>query len=83
VTDAVEFDNLTDTQRSEWLSLCAVDQMDPANGTAAANTATRIFGGGSTTIDNLQNLRTKTISRAEELGLGPVNIGDVQNARVL
>lgn len=82
-TDSTEFDALTDAQRSEWLNLCGIEQLDPANGTPAAAAATRIFGGGSTTLANLQSLREEVISRATQLGLGAVNLGDVQNARAL
>jgi hypothetical protein len=83
VTDATEFDTLTDAERSEWLSLCAIDTVDPANGTPAAAMATRIFGGGSTTLANLVAFRTENISRAVELGFGTIVIGDIQNARAL
>jgi hypothetical protein len=82
-TDSTEFDALTDAQRSEWLSLCAIEGLDPANGTPAAATATRIFGGGSTTLSNLQSLREEVVGRGTELGFGSVHIGDVQNARRL
>jgi hypothetical protein len=82
-TDSAEFDALTDAQRSEWLSLCAIESLDPANGTPAAATATRIFGGGSTTVANLQTLRSEVVGRGTELGFGDVNVGDVQNARAL
>jgi hypothetical protein len=82
-TDSTEFDALTDAQRSEWLSLCAIDNLDPANGTPSAATASRIFGGGSTTLGSLQALRQEVVSRGTELGFGNVVIGDVQNARAL
>lgn len=82
-TNSTEFDALTDAQRSEWLSLCAIESLDPANGTPAAATATRIFGGGSTTVANLQTLRSEVVGRGTELGFGNVNVGDVQNARAL
>jgi len=83
VTDSGEFDVLTDVARSEWLSLCAIDNVDPSNGTPAAATASRLFGGGSTTLANLIAFRTENISRAVELGFGVIVIGDVQNARAL
>lgn len=82
-TNSAEFDNLTDAQRSEWLALCAIDSLDPANGTPAAATATRIFGGGSVTITNLQSLRNENISRAQQLFGQDVVPGDVQKARLL
>jgi hypothetical protein len=82
-TDSTEFDALTDAQRSEWLSLCAIQDLDPNNGTPAAATATRIFGGGSTTLASLQSLRDEVVSRAVQIGLGSVHVGDVQNARAL
>ena len=83
VTNAGEFDLLTDAARSEWLSLCAIDSVDPANGTPAASTAIRLFGGGSATVVALNAFRTDNVSRSVELGFGPVIIGDIQNARAL
>ncbi len=82
-TDATEFDALTDAQRSEWLSLCAIDSMNPANGTPAAAAATRIFGGGSATLTALQSLRAENISRAQQLFGVAVQVGDIQAARQL
>lgn len=83
VTDSGEFDALSDAARSEWLSLCAIESVDPANGTPAAGTATRLFGGGSVTVAALNDFRTDDVSRAVELGVGSVTIGDVQNARAI
>jgi hypothetical protein len=40
-----------------------------------------IFAAGSTTRANLAALQTRTVSRAEELGLGVVAPGDVELAR--
>lgn len=40
-----------------------------------------VFGGGSTTITNLAALRKIDISRANELGLGTVKVGHIEEAR--
>ena len=83
VTDPTEFDALTGAERTEWLALCAIDSVNPANGTPAEAMATRIFGGGSVTLVNLNAFRTETISRAVELFGTNVVPGDVQAARIL
>ena len=44
---------------------------------------TDVFGAGSVTVTNLTPFRTKTASRAEELGLGRVTASDVANTRRL
>jgi hypothetical protein len=83
VTDDTEFSTLSDAARSEWLSLCAISEVDPANGTPATGTATRLFGGGSATVVALNAFRTENVSRGVEIGVGNVVIGDVQNARAI
>lgn len=80
-TDSTEFGALTPESRNEWLTLCAIDSVDPSNGLPAAATAVRLFGGASTTVSNLNTLRTIPMTRAEELGVGSIVLGDVQNAR--
>ncbi len=83
VTDGTEFAALTDAAKAQWLALCAIESIDPNNGTPAAALTTDLFGGGSTTQGALVALREETVSRAVEIGLGNVIIGDVQNARAL
>lgn len=83
VTDPTEFDGLTAEERLEWLSLCAIDSVNPSNGTPAAATATRLFGGGSNTVTSLNAFRDEAVSRAVEIGVGTVNEGDINNARAL
>ena len=82
-TVASEFDALTDAQRSEWLSLCAIETLNPADGTPARDTAVRIFGGGSGTIAALQTLRTESVSPAQLEGLPKVRADYVRVARAL
>lgn len=85
-TDAAEFAALDQGAGNDadiknlWLAFCARDSIDPFG---AANVAfvQWIFGGGSTTISNLQALRVEPQSRASELGLGAVKTGDVEYAR--
>lgn len=83
VTDAGEFDLLTDAERSEWLSLCAIDNVNPANGTPAAAVTIRIFGGGSVTTTSLIALRSITVSPASVAGLPFVREDHVRIARTL
>jgi hypothetical protein len=78
-----EFDALTDAQRNEWLSICAIESLAPENGKPAASTVIRLFGGGSATVIALAALRNETVSRGTVLGFGGLVIGDIQNARAL
>ena len=79
-TDDTEYSALTDAQKSAWDALCAIDQIDTVSGVAKAREA-ELFGGGTTTRTNLLAIRNETVSRAQELGLGNVNEGDVRQAR--
>lgn len=81
LTDSTEYNALTDAQKSQWLSLCAIDQHDPFG--VSASTAVDIFGGGSDTIVALNAYRVESISRAVELGLGTVVEQHVKDARAL
>lgn len=81
-TDDVEYAALTDAQKSAWDALCAIETIDTGNGVAKAREA-ELFGAGTTTRSNLVALRTESVSRAQELGLGNVNEGDVRQARAV
>jgi len=77
-TNATEYTALTDVKKSQWLSLCAIPNLDPFG--PAVNIAINIWGAGSQTISNLQNIRTNNISRAMELFGEVVVIGDIAYA---
>jgi len=81
-TDATEFAGLAAADRQQWLALCAIDNINPANGTAAVQLTTSLFGGGSTTVTTLASLREETISPAQEQGFGSVKEDDVRIARI-
>jgi len=78
--DADEFAALPDHRQALWLAFCARETIDPF---APANIAfvRWLFGADSITATNLAKLRTRPVTRAEELGLGRVREGDVQRAR--
>ena len=80
-TDGSEFTALTEHKEVSWLSFCGRNSVDPF-GSANVAFAQYIFGGGSTTVSNLNSLRTESVSRASELGLGSVRPGDVTQARL-
>lgn len=82
-TNAAEYAALTDAKKSEWISFCGIDEHDPKSGGPAQEFVTYVFGGGSTTVSNLNTARDESISRATELGFGTVLVGDVQYARSL
>ena len=82
-TVAAEYGALTDAQKSQWLSFCAIESHDPEVGGLAQLFVVDIFGGGSTTVTNLGTARSETISRAAELGLGRVRAVDIEVARAI
>ena len=80
-TDDTEYVALTDTKKSQWLSLCGIENHNPFG--AAVDAVIDIFGGGSSTVSNLQAFRVETVSRATELGLGSVTVQHVTDARAI
>ena len=80
VTDDVEYAALTEAQKTAWDALCAIDLIDTSNGVAKAREA-ELFGVATTTRSNLQTAKQSTVSRAQELGFGQVDEGDVKQAR--
>lgn len=81
VTDTAEYTALTNTQKASWDALCAIDSINTSSGVAKAKEA-ELFGAGTTTRSNLLALRKPPASRAEELGLGIVYEGHIQEARI-
>jgi len=81
VTDAAEFGLLSAHKQSLWLSFCARSEIDPFS---AANVAfvQFIFGGGAT-VTALNDLRTvqNGQTRARELGLGDLRLGEIMTWR--
>jgi hypothetical protein len=80
-TDSTEFAALTDHKRELWVAFCSKD-VDPFS---SANVAfvQWVFGGGSTTVVTLADIRTADVSRATKLGLGLVKESHVAYARTL
>ena len=81
-TDDSEFGALTDAQQDRWLSLCGVDTIDTSSGVAKDMEAD-LFGAGTQTRSNLQDIRKRNISRAQELGFENLTVNDVTYARSL
>ncbi len=85
-TDPGEFNALltgsgnTADDQGHWLAFCGRDTVDPF-ATANVQLVISIFGGGSTSVSNLNAARVESITRGEELGLGLVKIGHVNVAR--
>ena len=78
--DNTEWGALTsDQQRNVWDILQMGGNLNPF-GREATDFVT-IFGGGSTTITNLQDARIFQISRGQEIGWGKVKPGHIQQAR--
>jgi hypothetical protein len=74
-----EYDGLSDTKKSQVLSLVGATDIDPFG--FVANVLKDVFGVGSTTLVALIAARVETISRAEEIGIGWVRPGNVTEAR--
>ncbi len=71
--------NTADT-KSHWLALCGRETIDPF-ATANVQLVIAIFGGGSTSVTNLNAARVESITRAVELGIAFVKVGHVAVAR--
>lgn len=80
IASRADWNALTDTQKTHFLSFCARDSIDPF---AAANVETvkSIFGDASATVTNLQVARQEDVSRATEINIGFVHEGDVEHVR--
>ena len=79
--DVTEFQALTVANKSTVLEITHRDEINTANSNER-NFLLDIFGGGSTTVSNLQSVRNQNISRAFQIGI-PVTIkpGYVNRAR--
>lgn len=79
VIDPAEFNTLTSLLEQRVWNILHLGEINPFGIEAAVFIS--VFGAGSTTIANLQALRRKTVSREEELGIAPLRLGEVQEAR--
>ena len=71
----------TAAQQQVIWNLLGMGQINPWG--IEASIFTTVFGAGSATIAALAALRVKKISRAEELGIGRVEVGHLIDARAL
>lgn len=74
-----EYDSLAHAKRDLWQAILS-DTID-INNTNIQTQITDIWTVGTTTRKNLDSLKTKLVSRAAELGVGIVKVGDVQQGR--
>lgn len=81
-TDGTEFALLTDVNKSDWLALCGIEEVNTGSG-VAKQMEVDLFGPGTATRTALIAVRNENISRATELGLGSVRAGTVNQARNL
>ena len=79
--NAGEWVALTDAQRQTVWDVVHLGDVNPFG--IEATLITNVFGGGSATITELADARKDDVSRADELGLGQVRTGTVQQARAL
>jgi hypothetical protein len=77
--DITEFNALAAGDETQFWQLMAIGNLDPFG--VEATLMTNLFGGGSTTITTLASLRTESITRGVELGIGTVRVGHVEEAR--
>ena len=78
--DPEELAELTDRQEARVMGIVGMGTI-LVNGTNTKAALLAIFVGGTTTRANLAALQKQTVSRAVELKLGKVRVGDVQRAR--
>lgn len=78
--EPAEYAALPDTKLIDLL-LGVGEGIDAGPGTNARAVIVSAFDGGSTTVANLVDAATKTVSRAVEIGLGLVKPGHVEEAR--
>ncbi len=78
--DTTEWNALTDAKKQVVWNVVHLGEINPFG--VEADLLIGVFGGGSTTIATLAAARKETISRAEELGLGFIYPGHVENARM-
>lgn len=81
-TDNGEFVGLTDHKQQLWISFTSKDIINAYDQTNI-DFLDYIFGAGSTTKTTLAGLRTEPASRAVEIGLGLVRVGDIEIARTI
>lgn len=75
-----EYNLLLETQKDRLYALLAIGRLDPWG--IEANILQGLFGGSSTTVQNLSAYRdTLLITRAQELGLGTLYEGNIIEAR--
>lgn len=74
-----EFNALTEANKRTIWDILHIGDINPTG--VEATIFVNIFGAGSTTISNLSAARTESISRAQELGLGEVKPGHVEEVR--
>ena len=79
-TDAADFAALSDAKKSEWISFCGIESVDPFGPAAAF--VTYVFTSGNT-ISNLATARVELASRANELLYESVKTAHVVYARTL
>lgn len=79
--DIAEFDALSAGDEQLVWNVIHIGDINPFGVEATIFTA--VFGGGSTTITTLAAVRKTDVSRAVELGIGPVKPGHVAEARRL
>jgi len=75
-----EYNSLTVDKRNDFWGLLGIGTLDPWG--KEADVMVNVFGAGSATIIALNGARSIIVSRGVELGLGNVQPGDVQCARV-
>jgi len=79
--DSAEFDALSDADKTAVRDLFGLGELSTENGSRARATVVSAFGGSSTTVTALLAAITESVTRGEELGIGRVKVGHVQEAR--
>lgn len=80
-TDDAEYLGLTADGRLEWLGLCRLETLDPADSGLPHQIVVSIFGNPSSTLFNWNVLRSEIVSQATVEKLGKVRAGDIEYIR--
>ena len=75
-----EYVALSQAKRDAWRDILSADP--EIKNTNMRNQIMEIWGAGTATRSNLAALQTKLVSRATELGIGKVKVGDIIQGRM-
>lgn len=82
-TTSSEYKIKTPNQKSEWLSVCSIEALNPGDSQLALAVIDDIFGTGSSTHAAFIAARNETVGQSTAIELGRVRAADIIAARAL